>query len=83
MDYGILTFYSTHLTLRFEQVTKEKNIPHRLIPVPREISSSCGIAGRVEARFLPQVLLLCKQEELPIEGVFLQSGPGAYKEVPK
>jgi len=44
--YNLATFHSTHLALKFERTLKNENIDIKIIPVPREISASCGLAGR-------------------------------------
>jgi len=56
-SYYIVTFETTHHALRFEKTLKEKGISLLLLPVPRRLSSSCGIA----ARFLPDVLCTVKE----------------------
>lgn len=49
---SIFTFHSTHFALKMEAACRKENIPGKLIPVPRSISSSCGIAfqGEIEDR---------------------------------
>ena len=51
----LLTFYNTSGAIAVEKFCKEHAIPGRLIPVPREISASCGLSWAVPAE---------KQEEL-------------------
>lgn len=45
----ILTFYNTSGAIAVERYCKEQKIPGRLLPVPREISASCGLAWAVPA----------------------------------
>lgn len=40
----VLTFYTTADAIATERLCKEKKIPGRLIPVPRELTSDCGMA---------------------------------------
>jgi hypothetical protein len=56
-SYYIVTFETTHHALKFEKALKGKSIPLTLLPVPRRLSSSCGIA----ARFFPDVLNSVKE----------------------
>lgn len=51
----LLTFYNTSGAIAVEKFCKEHAIPGRLLPVPREISASCGLSWAVPAE---------KQEEL-------------------
>ncbi|MCG0275411.1 MAG: DUF3343 domain-containing protein [Thermosediminibacteraceae bacterium] len=46
--FFMITFPSVHHALRFESKMKGTGIPFQLIPVPREISSSCGVAAKVK-----------------------------------
>ncbi len=44
---AIITFMSVHYALKFkDKFEKEYNV--ELFPVPRDISSSCGIAARID-----------------------------------
>jgi hypothetical protein len=42
----IVTFKTTTEAMRLEQTAKEAGFGGRLIPVPREITSGCGLAWR-------------------------------------
>ena len=46
--YLVLTFESTHAAMAAQKYLKDR-IPHIVMPVPRCISASCGIAIRVES----------------------------------
>lgn len=46
----VVTFPSTHEALKFEKVFRGSGLAFQLIPVPRVISSSCGLAARVEEK---------------------------------
>jgi len=43
----VFLFPSVSHTLKAEKILKEKGIAHKMIPVPREISSDCGVCLRV------------------------------------
>jgi hypothetical protein len=45
-EYHVILFDSVHHALRSEKILKQTGIPHKLIPVPRHISSDCGICLR-------------------------------------
>ncbi|MBN1531107.1 MAG: DUF3343 domain-containing protein [Spirochaetes bacterium] len=53
--YRAVLFRSVNHTMRAESILKKAGIPHKLIPVPREISSDCGVCLRVEERHLDDV----------------------------
>ncbi len=44
--WSVLIFNSVSHALRSEKILKEKKIAHKLIPVPRHISSDCGVCLR-------------------------------------
>lgn len=48
----IITFYTTYDSLKAEEVLKEAGLKINVRPIPREISSDCGlgIGGEVEDR---------------------------------
>jgi hypothetical protein len=45
----IATFYSHFGAIRFKKLCEEKSWPARVMPVPRNLSSSCGTCVRYEA----------------------------------
>jgi len=46
-QFIVFLFPSVSYTLKAEKILKEKGIAHKLIPVPRHISSDCGVCLRV------------------------------------
>ena len=48
-SYKIITFATTTAAMAMESFCLENNLSGRLIPVPQEISSGCGVAWRVSA----------------------------------
>ena len=49
MNYIYITFTSTHDALTFKNTFKGQFL-FRIVPVPREISTSCGIAARLDEK---------------------------------
>lgn len=47
--FGVVLFDSVSHALRAEKIIKAQNIPCKLIPVPRELSSDCGVCLRFSA----------------------------------
>ncbi|HNU75117.1 MAG TPA: DUF3343 domain-containing protein [Deltaproteobacteria bacterium] len=45
-DYCVMLFDSVSSTLLAEKILKGQEIPHKVIPVPRHISSDCGVCIR-------------------------------------
>jgi hypothetical protein len=46
VEYGVVLLPSTSAALRSEKVLMKAGLEVKLIPVPREVSSNCGIAVR-------------------------------------
>jgi hypothetical protein len=45
-SYGVVLFQSVNGALLAEKLLKKKGIDHKLIPVPRHLSSDCGVCIR-------------------------------------
>jgi len=70
-EYNILfTFYSTHLALEFERELKNSEINVKITPVPRQISSSCGLSGRINDQDLETVKGVCSEKEIEYEDIY-------------
>jgi hypothetical protein len=48
--YSVVLVYSTGHALRAEHVLNRSGVAHKLIPVPRHLSSDCGLCVRVARR---------------------------------
>jgi hypothetical protein len=42
-NYSVVIFYSTSAAIRAESLAKKQGLAIKLIPVPRHLSSDCGI----------------------------------------
>lgn len=54
-EYCVITFQSTQCALLGEKHLVEKNVELIVIPTPREISASCGLALKIYCRDLEPV----------------------------
>ncbi len=45
-NWGVLLFPSVHHAMRAESLVRKTGIACKLIPIPRQLSSDCGIALR-------------------------------------
>jgi len=46
VEYYVVLFNSVSYALKSEKILKKENIPFKLIPVPKSISSDCGVCIR-------------------------------------
>lgn len=54
--YQVLLFDSVSAALLAEKILKKKGVPHKLIPIPRHLSSDCGVCIRIRESALHQAL---------------------------
>ena len=66
----VVTFRTTTAAMEMERICKEHDMPGRLIPVPRAITSGCGMcwAAPPEAREVLEELVM--EQHLMIEGIY-------------
>ena len=67
--YGVVLFHSTSHTLRAEKVLQKAGISCKLIPVPRHLSSDCGVCLRIKRADKEVVRRVLEAARLEIEGV--------------
>lgn len=83
LDY-VAIFHSIHRVLRAEQLLKQRKATFLLIPVPRKLTSDCGLALRIAPVHLTEVFnVLTEVDLLPPElyqlraGAYIPVEPGA------
>ncbi len=54
-SYHAILFKSVNQTMWAGKILMKKRLPHKLIPVPRHISSDCGVCILIETRFIDAV----------------------------
>ena len=50
-SYSVMLFQAVSYVLKAEKILKAEGIPHKIIPVPKHISSDCGVC----VRFAPEL----------------------------
>ncbi len=69
MEEKVILFYSVQGALKAEKILKKEGIPYKLIPVPRHLSSDCGIALKFEAEEEERIKELL-EGKVPLRGIF-------------
>ncbi len=69
MRLGVILFPSVHYALQAEKLMKERTIPYKLIPVPRHLSSDCGVSLRIPWDRKEEVLGILAQAGVKVDGV--------------
>jgi len=67
MPHGVILFPSIHFALRAEKLMKQKGIPHKLIPVPRHLSSDCGVCLRIPWEKKEEVLSILSEAGVKVD----------------
>jgi len=69
MSYGVILFPSTHFALQAEKLIQGKGFAIKLIPVPRQLSSDCGVCLRILWEEREQILRILKNKGVSVEGM--------------
>ena len=63
----IITF---HTTTAMESLCTEKELPGRLIPVPREITAGCGMSWRAPVENKAELIEAAEQAGIATDGAY-------------
>ncbi len=66
----IFTFYTISEVLRFESCLKREKISVKLMPVPRHLSSSCGLCAVIDPADAEKVMAVCERKKLEYEEIY-------------
>jgi hypothetical protein len=66
---GVILFPSIHHVLRAEKIALEKGFSIKLIPVPRHLSSDCGVCMRIPWEEKDSIQKTLIDAGVPIEAV--------------
>lgn len=83
VGYCYVTFATTHFALSAEAALRETTFDFKLVPVPRSISSSCGVALRCSCEEKTAIKEILLQAGVDIEGVYTLEGEQSNKPFPK
>jgi len=78
MKYVFL-FESVHRVMRAEKVLKEKGIAVDLIPVPREISSDCGVAVELDTGSGEEALKILGENKISSLECYVRDSSGRFE----
>jgi hypothetical protein len=75
--FAIATFHSTHMVLKAEKLLKEAGVAGvRLVPVPSQVSSDCGVTVRFAAGEVARAAELLRSLEDDLQGIFVECNGG-------
>ena len=70
-EYCLITFKSITFAMQFEKLMKSNSIEFKLIPVPRSISSSCGMCGKFDNNNKDIILELCDKNNIIYDNIYI------------
>lgn len=68
--YGHITFKSVTYAMKFEAALKKSDIKIRIIPVPRSISSSCGLCVKFDIKDMDKMNGIISQNNLEYDHIY-------------
>ena len=68
-EYAVILVYTTSHALRAEKLLAEVGIGGKLIPVPRHLSSDCGVCLRIDQSAMEIAGKRLREAGLEIQGI--------------
>jgi hypothetical protein len=69
-NHAVVLVYSTSYAIRAERVLHLEGIATKLIPVPRHLSSNCGVCVRIDQADREAASQALQEARVEIEGIF-------------
>jgi len=76
---SVFVFESVHRVMKAEKLLKGKGIKIDLIPVPREISSDCGVAIELSADSEKEAFHLLEENKVSILVCYTRGQEGGFE----
>jgi len=69
-NYSVVIFYSTSAAIRAESLAKKDELIVKLIPVPRNLSSDCGICLQFNSADKQKIEEILKKNKVEYENIY-------------
>lgn len=77
---SVLILESIHQVIRVEKLLKAKGIRIDLIPIPREISSDCGVAVELPLDAETEALRILEEYRIPVRDLYVRDSRGTFQQ---
>jgi hypothetical protein len=67
--FAVILVYSTSHAIRAEKVLHKAGVKSKLIPVPRHLSSNCGVCLRIDRIDVEEARQALEKAKVEIEGI--------------
>jgi len=68
-EFSVILFHSNNHSIRMSNILKKKGIEHKMIPVPRHLSSDCGYCVRIKSSDRETVLKIIEENEVEFDKI--------------
>jgi hypothetical protein len=68
-NYGVVLFDTTQAAIKAEKVLIQAGIKIKLIPIPRHISTNCGISIRFDLPMADEIKSILAENNVPVANV--------------
>ena len=68
-NYGVVLFDTTQAAIKAEKVLVQAGIKIKLIPIPRYISTNCGISIRFDLPMADEIKSILAENNVPVANV--------------
>jgi hypothetical protein len=69
---AFILVYSTSHAIRIEKLLKESGLSCKLVPVPRRLSSDCGVCVRIDQQDLESAKKIVENVQVEIEDIYVE-----------
>lgn len=70
-SYAVVLVYSTGHAIKAEKAIKAQGIECKLIPVPRHLSSDCGVCVRLPAEDVDEISALLDAKQIEFDAIHM------------
>ncbi|SHI11436.1 DUF3343 domain-containing protein [Clostridium intestinale] len=81
--FNLIAFNSTSNAIRAEKELKLNDIEVKVLPVPRDITASCGLSIRIKTEDLEKAMSTLKEENIDVAGYYNVSKIGLNRNIEK
>jgi hypothetical protein len=68
-EQAVILVYSTGHAVRAEKLLQEEGIPSKLVPVPRHLSSDCGVCVRISLADADSARRILDAASMEVQGI--------------
>jgi hypothetical protein len=68
-EYGVVLFYTTSSAIRAEKLLTKEGYAVRLVPMPRQLSSDCGVSLRFDWQQHEQIRSALEKAQVEIDAI--------------